>query len=229
MDTVTRKQSRMDPRLISKDDYIDKVLSLMTRSRGTELPGTYSPHIVTDLFREQSAPWQALVHTFIIDIWDAAQATLRLILDHVADTNTATSLQQKILQPALDILKRDLEDAVGVVLEQTVKGHPITYNHYLTDNIQKLRAERQTALLTRKLDQFFGTNTAAGHTWCEDKSFDVKSLLQTLTQSTIADMDRYACSEATDVMRAYYKASVPTKPSKGLMALTSPGSTEAVH
>jgi len=211
VDTVTRKQSRADPRLISKDDYIDKVLSLMTRSRGTELPGTYSPHIVSDLFSEQSAPWQALVHTFVIDVWDATQKTLSLILDHVADTNTAVSLQQQLLQPALDNLKQGLDEAVAVVLEQTVKGHPITYNHYLTENIQRLRAERQTALMSRKLDHFFDTDSTLGRTWCENRSFDVKSLLQTLTQSSIADMDRYACSEATDVMRAYYKASMPTQ------------------
>lgn len=212
VDTVNKKQAKLDTRLISKGDYITRVLSLMTRSRGTELPGTYSPHIVNDLFVEQSAPWQALVRAFIVDIWDATQATLRLILDHVADANTAVKLQQKIVQPALDDLKQSLEEAVGVMLTQTVKGHPITYNHYLTDNIQKLRAERQAALLSQRLDQFFGTHTPSGRTRCENHSFDVKSLLQTLAPSSVADMDRYACSEATDVMRAYYKVIHPRSP-----------------
>lgn len=208
VDVVTKNQRRMNPRLISKDEYTDKVLSLMVRSRGRELPGTYNPHIIGDLFTEQSVPWQAIVHAFVVDVDDATQATLRLILDRIADPSTAANLQQKVLRPALNGLKDDLDEAVGLVLEQIVKGHPITYNHYLTDNIQQLRAERQSAMLSRKLDQFFGTDTAKGRTYCEDKSFDVKSLLQTLTQSTVADMDRYACAEAADVMKAYYKASI---------------------
>ncbi|KAK5079394.1 hypothetical protein LTR51_001591 [Lithohypha guttulata] len=206
VDTVTKKQSQMDPRLIGKHAYIEKVLSLMTRSRGKELPGTYSPHIIGDLFREQAEPWQALVRYFIVDVWTATQMTLGLILDHVADPKTAAGLQQKVLQPALNDLKSRLDHSVNVVLEQVVKQHPITYNHYLTDNIQRLRAEQQTALLSRKLDQFFGTDTVLGETYCENKSFDVKSLLHTLTESTVPDMDRYACSEAANVMRAYYKA-----------------------
>jgi GTPase SAR1 family protein len=210
VDTVTENQSRMNPRLISKDEYVGKILSLMSRSRGRELPGTYNPHIIGDLFREQSEPWQGLVHSFVIEVWDATQATLRLILNHVADANTAASLQRKVLQPALNNLKDSLDEAVGMVLEQIVNGHPITYNHYLTDNIQKLRGERQTAVLSHKLDQFFGTKAAQGQTYCANKSFDVKSLLQILTQSTVADMDRYACSEAADVMKAYYKASIQT-------------------
>jgi len=46
------------------------------------------------------------------------------------------------------------------MLEQIVNGHSITYNHYLTENIQKLRAEQHTAVLSHKLDQSFGTNVA---------------------------------------------------------------------
>lgn len=40
---------------------------------------------------------------------------------------------------------------------------------------------------------------------CKERTFDVRALLESLTHSTAADMDRYACSEAIDCMKAYYK------------------------
>lgn len=57
VDHVTKKMRTTDPRLIAREEFIDQVLVLMKRSRGRELPGTYNPHIVADLFYEQSKLW----------------------------------------------------------------------------------------------------------------------------------------------------------------------------
>ncbi len=45
---------------ITRDDFIDRIEHLMRRTRGCELPGTFNPMIVADLFLEQSRPWEAI-------------------------------------------------------------------------------------------------------------------------------------------------------------------------
>jgi hypothetical protein len=57
-----------DLRLISRDDFIDMVLELTSRSRGRELPGTYNPHLISNLFFQQAQPWQKYTRKFITKI-----------------------------------------------------------------------------------------------------------------------------------------------------------------
>lgn len=200
-----KKKRGLDPRLITRGEFVDEVLTLMKRSRGCELPGTYNPQIIGDLFYEQSKPWRPLVESYITQIWDATMLVLNMILDHTADENTASGLRRHIINPAMEMLKKTLENMAATVLAPHQRGHPITYNHYLTDNIQKLKEGQQKKFLTKKLDDFFGTSIEKGATHSEIRSFDVRSLLNSLTQNTLADMDRYACSGAIDSMKAYYK------------------------
>lgn len=54
---------KVDPskREISRSEFIDNVLGLVKRSRDRELPGTFNPLIVGDLFYQYSKPWNSLV------------------------------------------------------------------------------------------------------------------------------------------------------------------------
>ena len=204
---VTKKQRVWNQRLITQEEYIDKVLQLMRRSRGCELPGTYNPQIVRDLFYEQSKPWQALVEEYAEKIWNAAVLTMSLVLRHTADDITAEALQRQVINPSMDEIKTKIDDMISNILRPHQVGHPITYNHYLTENIQKFREERRKKSLIGKIDAFFGTDHSKGKTLCEGRPFDVKALVQSLASDTVADMDRLACSEAIDCMRAFYKVS----------------------
>jgi hypothetical protein len=197
--------STLHPRLMSRDDFVDVVLELMSRSRGRKLPGTYNPHLISHLFFEQSRSWQRYTYIFMAKISDSTEHVLDLILSHIADPNTTAELKRRIVMPAFENVKASLDGAVKMLLEPHQTGHSVTYNHYLTENIQKLRQGHRKKILSKKLDLFFGTNCNQGKTYCEEKSFDVKTLLDSLTLSTTADMDRYACSEVIDCMRAYYK------------------------
>ncbi len=193
------------PRQISRSAYITEVMTLMKRSRGCELPGTYNPLIIGNLFYEQSKKWGNLVDQYAESILDATRITLNAILEKTADEATGEGLRRYILNPAIDALKGDLEATVASILEPHQRGHPITYNHYFTDNIQKAKAQHRKDSLTRQLDSFFGTDSETGHTQVKSFAFDVANLLHALDQGTEADMDRYACSEAIDCMQAYYK------------------------
>ena len=195
------------PQSITRAEFVDDVLSLMKRSRGCELPGTYNPLIIGDLFYAQSKPWESHLKRYTAKILDATRKTLNLILEYTADESTRDGLLRHVINPSMEVLKKGLEDTTATVLEPHQRGHPITYNHYSIDNIQKAKEAQRKIALARKLDRFFGTNIQVGMTYCETRGFDVKELLDSLTQNTVADMDRYACSEAIECMQAYYKVS----------------------
>lgn len=192
---------------IHRSDYIDEVLTLMRYSRGRELPGTYNPLLIGDLFYEQSKPWTELVEQHTSTVLNATRTALNAILDHISDETTGQGLLRYIINPKMDALQQDLEAKVDSILEPHKRGHPITYNHYFTDNIQKAKAQHRKDTLTEQLESFFGVDIKRGDTKVKDRSFDVKSLLDHLGQGTETDMDRYACSEAIDCMQAYYKVS----------------------
>lgn len=206
----SRPSSSDCPAQILRSSYIGQVMSLMKRSRGCELPGTYNPLIIGDLFYQQSKNWGKLANRYSETVLDAARTTLDAILEHTADEATGEGLMRYVINPAMDSHKGRLEAMVANVLEPHQRGHPITYNHYFTDNVQKARAQHRQVSLTRQVDSFFGTDSSAGKTYVRDTSFDVANLLRALDLGTEADMNRYACSEAIDCMQAYYKVARKT-------------------
>lgn len=193
------------PKKMSRSQYADKVKNLMMRSRGCELPGTYNPLIVGELFKKQCEPWETLVHQLMSDVLDAAHFMVKSALDYATDEDTAAGLLHEIINPKLYGLKDALDKKIAEILEPHRSGHPITYNHYLTENIQKAQAQRRRAQLERVLKGVFGNDVRSG---TRDYYLDVNNLLSRLVESTEADMDRYASYAAIDMMEAYYKVRI---------------------
>jgi hypothetical protein len=52
-------------RIVLREAFIDEVLPLMRNTRGRELPGTYSPHLIADLFFEQAQQWERLTRDYV--------------------------------------------------------------------------------------------------------------------------------------------------------------------
>lgn len=187
------------PELIGRNEYINKVKEVLKRSRGRELPGMYNPMAVADLFLEQSKPWESLARDHIRAIWEATRAFLDHTIAHLTDDYTSGSLLSKIIYPLLEERYVRLDQKITELLAEYQIGHPITYNHYFTENVQNMRAERHKAEITKKLQGFcenYGNST-------------IRTMLPSLTSMFItdneADMDRYASSEVLDCMQAYYK------------------------
>lgn len=200
-----------DPPRVQRSKYIDQVSTLMKRSRGCELPGTFNPLIIGDLFYEQSKNWSTFVEQYSDSILNAVRTTLNEILESTADEKTREGLMRYIINPGTDALQRDLGEMVSSILEPHQRGHPITYNHYFTSNIQKAKASHRKDWIARQLTSFFGILTGVGTT--VNKSFQLDALLEALNKNVEADMDEYACSEAIDCMQAYYKVSSSSYPS----------------
>jgi hypothetical protein len=200
---VPSKQTRRGPNEITRGRYLELVEDLMRRSRGRELPGTFNPLIIGELFTEQCEPWKDLAAEVKDDIVQAVYRATQAVLDHVAVAETADGIF-RIISGGIEGLKTDLNDKVAELLEPHYNGHPITYNHYLIENVKKAQADRQRRELEKTLAKYFDTEDMSSK-----RSVIPQLLLQTLVdQRTNHDMERYASELAVDYMQAYYKVSL---------------------
>ena len=193
---------------ISRDKFIDHIQHLMKRTKGRELPGTFNPMIVSDLFLEQSAPWEAIARSHVDKVWKAAKEFLGHAAAYVADATTSKALFQKIFEPALNQLLGTLNEKTTELLTPHQRSHPITYNHYFTETLQKLRNERNHDEYSEIVKRFFGVSSLETP-YYGDRNHDLCQLVSDLVQYTEPDMNRFACSEALDCMEAYYKVRAP--------------------
>ena len=182
-------------------DYIEEVQELMKRSRGCELPGTFNPLVVGELFIEQCQPWRGIVMRAKDNITKAVLSTARAVLDYVAVEETAESIMQ-VISGDIERLRSDFEERVRKLLEPHYSVHAITYNHYLTENVEKIQAARRLRQYEKTFQEFFGNDL-------NELSYQVtpRKLLALLGEHTETDMGVFASYLAHDYMRAYYKVS----------------------
>ncbi|OCK86956.1 interferon-induced GTP-binding protein Mx [Cenococcum geophilum 1.58] len=202
VDEVQEPDDETSPREISRSDYIDEVKELMRRSRGCELPGTFNPLIIGELFSEQCHPWKGIAleakDAILQAVFQAAQA----ILNHVAVDEVADGMF-RIISERIDALKKNLDQKVTELLEPHYSSHPITYNHYLTDNVRKAQADRRRRGYETILKEFANADHIYGV-----RSVDLSKLLPLLEERTEVYMERHASDLAVDYMQAYYKVAL---------------------
>jgi hypothetical protein len=192
---------------VTRDEFIDHIQNKMRSSRGRELPVLFDPMIIADLFRDQASPWEQLARDHIDSSWKACKVFLKHVIAHVADLETSTSLSQKVIGPAMDDILAALRLKTSEVLKPHQQIHPITYNHYFTETIQKVRADRKRSDCASAVKRFFGVSTLGQYT--PASSVDLSRLVDILVGGTTEpDMNRFAASEALDHMDAYYKVRI---------------------
>ncbi|KAI8963162.1 P-loop containing nucleoside triphosphate hydrolase protein [Daldinia sp. FL1419] len=192
-------------RYIPRPDYLEIVKELMVECRGRELPGTFNPLVVGDLFSRQCKPWELITQNLVEQIHEAAASTFNLIVREICDNNTKTRLMKYHIQPALHRLRGDLKDKVDELLEPHLSIHPITYNDYLTETVQEIQTERHD----REFDKLslqackYTTKTAP-----EQANINLCNLLLHLQKGTRPDVEEYSSSLAADVAAAYYQVAL---------------------
>ena len=194
------------PKKVSWSTYASMVRDMMKSNRGRELPGTFNPLLISDLFFQQAEPWQQLAQEHIQQTWEASKMTLELALSEIVDDGTNTSLQAQIVDPIMREKLSDLNSRLKQILKPHQHGHAITYNHYFTEVIQKARLERHEQDLSQRFYTYFGVKQDNPPEEIDIKTkVSVPQLMSSLTKQTEHDMDLYACSEVIECMQAYYK------------------------
>ena len=145
---------------------------------------------MAELFGKQCKPWKSLVFCLSERIFGSAYTTVNSVLQDTADEQTAGALLREVVGPSMESLKESLAMKVEEILEPHLSGHPITYNHYLTENVQKAQAARHRGELEKRLKSFFKKDELSqGAT---NDLFDMRSLLDTLVSYTEPDMDKFS-------------------------------------
>jgi len=137
-------------------------------------------------------------------ILQAVYRATQAILDHIAIDETADGIF-RIISGGIETLKSGLNQKVIELLEPHCNGHPITYNHYLTDNVQKAQSDRRRRSFEKTLKEFFGSDIIE---MASQYRVVPSKLLTLLEQRTEVAMEHYASDLAVDYMQAYYKVSV---------------------
>ena len=145
--------------ILSRSGFLKRIESLMNRTRGREFPGTFNPMVVSDLFFEQSSPWEELARAHIVQIMSAVRIFLKHLTSYVSDTSTCGALFQTLVEPALERISKNVKSKAADLLASHQRGHPITYNHYFTETVQQVRKERTTSELTRIIKDVFGVSS----------------------------------------------------------------------
>ncbi|KAH7109000.1 P-loop containing nucleoside triphosphate hydrolase protein [Dactylonectria estremocensis] len=187
---------------LTREQFLDKIIKLMKRSRGKELPGMFNPMIVTDLFREQSSPWEDITRAHVKAVWAATQDFLRHVIHEIADVTTVATIWEKVVMPKLDDLLLTLMERTTILVKQHQQSHPVTYNQDLTDEVQKARVERSTQMITRKVEKFFHASQMQAH-YC-GATHNLELLVQQLALDVEPDPSRIAASGALEYLEAYY-------------------------
>ena len=107
---------------------------------------------------------------------------------------TSASLERRRLT-AEEELKRLFEDE---------KQHPITYNHYYTDNVQNARQDSTRESIKKAMNDVTAQDWN-GKLHISNNTVDAEKLLASLQKRIIVDMDEQACTEALEGLFAYYK------------------------
>jgi hypothetical protein len=192
------------PENIPRETFMIHVKDLMTKSRGCELPGTFNPALIGDLFTEHCQPWRNIAQKTKKRIMSAVcQATVSIVR-HVTDEDTFDEI---LVEIGIDIenYSKALDAKVEELLLPHYKGHPITYNRSLMENVHHAQSARQRIVLEKALRTYLRVTASSNVMEEREFYFAPGSLLSYLEQSTKKDMESYASEMAVDYMQAYYQ------------------------
>ncbi|KAI0601197.1 P-loop containing nucleoside triphosphate hydrolase protein [Biscogniauxia sp. FL1348] len=186
---------------ITRDAFIDYIQNLMQRSRGRELPGRFNSMIVSDLFVEQSYPWEPIVRRHAEKVWKAAVEFLSLVVTCIADETTSRALRKKVFKPALKGIFSTMDTRTTELLKSQRCLHPVTYNRQYSETVQAIGDKRRKEFCSNIVRTTFGS---LGPSFYVNSRYNLDHLVEQLSQRTEPDIERFAASEALDCMNAYY-------------------------
>ncbi|KAH7012269.1 P-loop containing nucleoside triphosphate hydrolase protein [Microdochium trichocladiopsis] len=191
------------PKRLSKTESVAWVKKLLRRSRGRELMGNFNPHLIGELFWDQSEPWEHLAEDHVHKVSQLCEKFWTTLLKHRAPQDIRNRIWARMVHKELQRRKSAASHELRKLLED-LRGFPINYNHYYTDVIQRRRQERLEGKL-RKCSR-------GSHYEKYAPELDMNRVVQAVMKSnaTTIDMDAFSIEEALDCMRAIYKVQYKT-------------------
>ncbi|KKZ60044.1 hypothetical protein EMCG_05226 [[Emmonsia] crescens] len=195
-------ESAEDQIIMRRNQAIKWVRQILERSRGRELPGSFNPLLVGELFRDQSCLWEKIARRHVERIVKAVKGFLDIVLEELADHEILCALFSNWITGKINERFELASQSLDRLLANRAT-HPITYDHSYTETLQNMRQQQQIADFKKNIRSFLDKkqNDSIGLS-------DTSSLAKSLATQSESDMDDVACSELLDSMQAYYKVAL---------------------
>ncbi|KAF2118385.1 P-loop containing nucleoside triphosphate hydrolase protein [Lophiotrema nucula] len=175
-----------DPTPINRRQFLEIEISPRVRqSRQAGLVSLVNPHVIGEIFREQSKRWSFIAVNHIERVFRAAKDYVDLGLGSLTDGRTFQMLMAEHIIPELEERRERLKSKLEEVLLPYRKQVPITYDPAFGTEIEDIRARRYDA-------QISGSSGLK------------RSWPQLLTES----LDDFTASEILDLTQTYYKRAI---------------------
>ena len=113
--------------------------------------------LIGDLFRVQSKPWETMAKNHLKDVWVRARKHVEDIMSHLMDTEAYMALLIHWVDPLKEKQLTAANDEIDSLFRDRHR-HTITYNHYFTDNVQKICNTRYESRLLKALEEIFSVD-----------------------------------------------------------------------
>lgn len=183
------------------------------------MPGNHNYSLLTELFHDQSERWGSISRRHVDAVVSLVSRFTRSALKFVVkDLEVLQNLTQGI-RATLDVNAKQAYEELDKLLGDEAR-HPVTYNHYYTDNIQKARLDRSKRDLKVSMDDTIRQDWH-GRFHVSNSQDEIGRLLSSLQDRVIVDMTERACMDARTDLAAYYKVQIHC-PTQLQFVLTQP-------
>jgi hypothetical protein len=190
------------PKKLTRQEAIEWVKKTLERSRGYELPGTLQPMLISQLFWEQSQPWEQIASQHVSTIASVCKEFIDTVLQDAAPSEFKDRLSTLCVDGTLTQALTGAKEELHKILKDKDR-HPTTYNHYFTTTIQKMR-QRKHQKITKKASKASEISMYDRDAKLQ-KYVDPGKLTEAMDKTIEPDMDVFSSQEALDIERAFYK------------------------
>ncbi|KAL4941105.1 hypothetical protein BDV06DRAFT_229883 [Aspergillus oleicola] len=199
-------QALEDQLLLTDDQMMSWVRKIYHETRGRELPGNHNYFLLTELFQAQSERWGDISRRHVDAVVSLVSQFIHSALAFVVkDPKVRQSLTQGI-KVSLDSNALEAHGELDKLIQDEA-CHPITYNHYYTDNVQKARLDRSKKNLEVSMDDVIREDWN-GRFHVSNSQVEISRLLSALQDRVVVDMTERACMDARTDLAAYYKVAM---------------------
>lgn len=131
------------PVYVTQDSLEREVEDLMHRSRDIDLTGSAAQLLVSSLFRDQCEPWEKIAQSHILNAWSSVECFVQLVLKHLTDDHTRSSLSGIVFVPEMDKMKDSLLAKLGELCLHYKSSYPLPAGRLLLSRFQASRNKRQ--------------------------------------------------------------------------------------
>lgn len=194
---IVTDQSEIDA---PRDGIMDWIKILHIQSRGMDL-GTFSPDLLSRVFREQSRQWDKMVKVYMGEVVRLIHHFMTEALRAVCiDGEITKDIWSAILDPVLQRYRKGVDQAM-LLVDVERRQSPFTLNGSFNGEVQAARGRRMREILKSKAWK-------SSSSYSEERVKMVINLDDVLDTTTDKTNEQHLREEIHDKLRSYYHLAV---------------------